>query len=136
MGRLLRLRSLLEDVSRLELEVRLQELAQIETGVAHLEEDKKINRRRSFEGFGHAENASWVEAEALVEIATWQQEMLAGMHQKKTAEVEAAKAIFLERRKESRQAESVVEARATERAIQRNRREQRSLDDWFNQRSK
>jgi hypothetical protein len=136
LGRLYRLRSLLEDVSRVELEMRLQELAQIEAGMSFLAEGQKMNRGKSFTGFLQADNASWIEAEALVELAAWQQEMLVPIQEKKATEVEEAKAVLLERRKESRQVESVMESRAAQRAILRNRREQRELDDWFNQRSK
>jgi hypothetical protein len=134
--RLSRLRSLLKDVSRVELEMRLQELAQIEAGLTHVTQDKRKNRSKSFLGFQQADNASWVEAEALLEIAAWQQKMLAGIHEKKLTEVETAKAAHLERRKESLQVESVMEARSAQRAILRSRREQRALDDWFNQKRK
>lgn len=136
LDRLLRLRTLLEGVSRLELEMRLQELAQIEAGLTYLAENKKASRSQSFAGFMQADNSLWLEAEAAVELTAWQQEMLANGHAQKAVEVDAAKSAYLTRRKESRQVESVVEARAAEKAIERNRREQRALDDWFNQRKR
>jgi hypothetical protein len=135
LGRLFRLRSLLEDVSRLELEMRLQELAQVEAGLDHLAENRKQSRDRSFEGFARAENAVWTEAEALGELTAWQQNVLGGLHEKRTTAVSAAKVEFLERRKESRQVENVLKDRSAEKAIAHTRREQRVLDDWFNQRN-
>jgi flagellar biosynthesis chaperone FliJ len=131
--RLLRLRSLLEDVSRLELEMCLHELAQIESGMDELAEGKRENRQHSFLGFSQSENSSWIEAEACIELAVWQEQVLAGVREKKEAEVDAAKAAFLERRKETCQVESVVDSRAAQQSIVRSRREQRALDDWFNQ---
>ena len=134
--RLFRLRSLLEDVSRLELEMRLQELTQVEAGLNHLAENKKINRNKSFDGFSGAENATWVEAETLSELTAWQHKVLSGVLAKRLAAVNAARADFLERRKELRQVENVIEEREAEEAIGRNRREQRALDDWFNRQKK
>jgi flagellar export protein FliJ len=136
LGRLLRLRSLLEDVSRLELELRLQKLAQIEARLDHLGKNIKADRSRRFIGIMQSDSTLRAETEALIELATWQQEMLSGEHQKKTAEADAAKAEYLERRKELRQVESVVEARSARNAVARSRAEQRALDDWFSLKSK
>ena len=61
LDRLLRLRLLLEDVSRMELEVCLQELAQVETVVALRNEGRKTIRQQSFAGFAGADNAVWIE---------------------------------------------------------------------------
>lgn len=136
LDRLFRLRSLLEDVSRLELELRLQELAQAEASLNHLAESRRINRIKSFDGFTHAENATWLEAETLDELTAWQQGMLDGILEKRQNSVNAARADFLERRKELRQVENVIEQREAEKSIVRNRQEQRTLDDWFNRRKK
>jgi hypothetical protein len=136
LDRLLRLRLLLEDVSRMELEVCLQELAQVETVVALRNEGRKTIRQQSFAGFAGADNAVWIEAEAMSEWTAWEQGILETARQKKAAEVSVAKASYLERRKEYRQVKSVIEARMAELAMEQTRREQRELDDWFGQRSR
>ena len=55
LDRLLRLRSLLEDIGRMELEMRLQELAQIERALTQRMADRKSMRAQSFAGFAHAD---------------------------------------------------------------------------------
>ncbi|HMD22141.1 MAG TPA: hypothetical protein VKH40_17585 [Alloacidobacterium sp.] len=131
--RLLRLRSLLEDVSRVELEARLQELAQIERALTRSQDFTRAMRRQSFFGIAQSQSADWLEAEAVGEWVASEEKIFEKASQSKTAEVNAAKAAYLERRKERHQVGSVIEARAAADAIERGRREQRELDDWFNQ---
>lgn len=134
--RLLRLRSLLEDVSRIELEARLQEQAQIEHALTHSQEFARAMRQRRFAGIAQARSAEWQEAEAVGEWVAREEGIFEKASQSKTSEVNAAKAEYLERRKERHQVGSVIEARAAADAIERARREQRELDDWFNQQAR
>jgi flagellar export protein FliJ len=131
--RLLRLRSLLEDVSRVELEARLQELAQIERALVRSQDFSRAMRRRSFAGIAQAQSADCLEAEAVGEWVTSEEKIFEKASQSKTAEVNAAKAAYHERRKERHQVGSVIEAKAAAEAIEQGRREQQELDDWFNQ---
>jgi hypothetical protein len=131
--RLLRLRSLLEDVSRVELEARLQELAQIERAVVHSQDSARAMRQRSFACVAQHRNADRLEAEAVGEWVAWEKKIFEKASRSKTAEVDAAKATYLERRKERHQVGSVIEAEAAADAIEQGRREQQELDDWFNQ---
>jgi hypothetical protein len=133
LDRLLRLRSLLEDVSRVELEARLQELSRIERALEQRNADRKASRVQSFAGFAQANNAMWTEAEALHEWSEWEQGILERSHRAKLAEVSAAKKSYLERRKERRQVSSVIEDHAVAAAAEQNHRGQRELDDWFAQ---
>jgi flagellar export protein FliJ len=132
--RLLRVRSLLEDVSRLELEAKLQELAQIESALTHSRETTREMRQRHFAGIATAQNSDRLEAQVLSEWVARQQGAFERARHQKTADVNAAKEAYLERRKESRQVEGVIEAGEAAAAIELNRREQRELDDWFGQR--
>ena len=136
LARLLRLRSLLEEVSRVELETCLQELAQIERALVHSQDTGRVMRRRSFSGIDHAATAERLESEALGAWVIREQEILRQACQSKTSEVEVAKKVYLERRKESRQVSSVIEARAAADVIESGRREQRELDDWFGQQTR
>ena len=136
LDRLLRLRSLLEDISRMELEMRLQELAQIERALTQRTADRKSLREQSFAGFARADNAIWTEAEVMHEWSEWEQGFLERAHQKKLVEVGSAEESYLERRKERRQVGRVIEDHAATAATEQNRRRQRELDDWFAQRSR
>jgi hypothetical protein len=132
--RLLRLRTLLEDVSRVELEAHLQELAQVEGALTCLQETERTMRRQSFASIAEARRAQRLEAEALSEWAGHERGFLERTREKKAAEVDTAKAAYLERRMESRQAGSVIEAGHAVAEMEQGRREQRELDDWFGQR--
>lgn len=136
LDRLLRLRSLLEDVSRLELEARLQELAQVESALVRSQETSRDMRRQSFLGIVQGRSTERLEAKAVGEWVAWGQGALDRARRSKTVEVSAAKSAYLERRKECRQVESVIEAKAAADAIERSRREQREVDDWFGQQSR
>jgi flagellar biosynthesis chaperone FliJ len=136
LDRLLRVRSLLADVSRVELESCLQELAQVEYALMHMEETGKVMRRRSFGGIIGAQSEDWLEAQVLGEWLGWEKEIFEKARRQKMTEVDAAKAVYLERRKECRQVESVIDAKASVAAMEYSRREQRELDDWFGQRSR
>jgi hypothetical protein len=135
LDRLLRLRSLLEDVSRLELEARLQELAQVESALVRAQEIGRAMRRQSFVGIVQGHSTERLEAEAVSEWVAWGHGALEKARRGKTVEVSAAKSAYLERRKECRQVEGVIEAKAAADIIERSRREQRELDNWFGQES-
>jgi hypothetical protein len=128
------LRTLLEDVCRVELEARLQELAQVEGALTRSQETGRAMRQRSFSSIGQAQNADRLEAEAVGEWVRWERGIFEKARHNKMVEVNTAKTAYLERRKESRQVGSVIEARASATAIERSRREQREIDDWFAQR--
>jgi flagellar export protein FliJ len=136
LDRLLRLRSLLADVSRLELEARLQELAQVESALTRLQQTRRAMRQRSFAGIAGAQNADWLEAEVVGEWVAGELGVFEKARQQKTVEANTAKAAYLERRKECRQVETVIDAQSAAAAIERDRREQQELDDWFGQRSR
>ena len=136
LDRLLRLRALLEDIGRMELEMRLQELGQIERALTQRIADRKTLREQSFVGFAHADNAIWTEAEVMHEWSESEQGILARAHQKKLVEVGSAEESYLEHRKERRQVERVIEDHAATATTEQNRRRQRELDDWFAQRSR
>ena len=133
LDRLLRLRTLLEDVGRVELEARMQELVRVER---EMETSRQWNRELRWQGFaaiGEARDAGRLEAEVLARWVADASVALAVLQEQRAMAADAAKAAYLERRKDRRQVESVLEARATVQAIEQGRREQRTLDDWFGQ---
>ncbi|QNI34161.1 hypothetical protein H7849_09810 [Alloacidobacterium dinghuense] len=136
LDRLLRLRSLLEDVSRVELEAQLQEMAQIERALSRAQTAGRAMRQQSFAGISEAQRTDWLVAQAVSEWVTREQSLFESARERKEVQVDAAKAVYLNRRKECRQVANVIDARAVEAAKEQVRREQSELDDWFGQRSR
>jgi flagellar biosynthesis chaperone FliJ len=123
LDRFYRLRVLLEDTSRMELEVRLKEISQVERGVQTLREERR----------GALRKMDWREAMVMVELALRQEQMLGNILREKLDGVDRAKSEYLERRKERRQAESVIAAYHARISLGRSRKEQQAIDDWFGQ---
>lgn len=134
--RLLKLRALVEESSKLELERRAALAARI---------DRAQERERSSMRESRAEVVKTVvnPCEAAeqsrqrtlewsnVESAAWRERQLHPLAQATARKVEEARAEFFERRKERRQLESVLEAQRVRERVERDRRIQRDLDDWF-----
>lgn len=131
--RILRLRSLLEDVSRVELEARLQQLTRVESALLRLQEIERDTRAQTFSDIAEDLNSDWIQAGTLTEWMEWERGVYERTLRRKAVAVEAARAEYLERRKECGQVKSVMEVRMSAKAIERSRREQRELDDWFGQ---
>jgi hypothetical protein len=134
--RLFRLRSLLEEVSRVDLEARLQELTRMESIHASMQESRGAMRQRRFAGIVESRNDDWREAQVLDAWLAKEKEMLEAALYKNAREAEDFKAEYFERRKERRQVESIIKAGVHEAAVERGRQDQRQLDDWFGQRSR
>lgn len=128
--RILRLRSLLEEISRLNLEFRLQDLAQLESSALHIEQERRTAVRSRYELIGQ-KNSGWQEAILLEGWLEKERYFLDSARDQKMLAVDEAKAEYLERRKEYRQIENVIEVKAAAQAIASRRREQQELDDWF-----
>ena len=128
--RILRLRSLLEEMSRLNLELRLKELAQLESNSLRVEQERKniVQSRHELIKQG---NSDWQEASLLESWLDKERYLLDSARYQKMLAVDAAKAEYLERRKEYRQIENVIDVKAAARARESSRREQQQLDDWF-----
>jgi hypothetical protein len=74
-----------------------------------------------------------IEVVVVSQLAWWREQAIEAALLKKLQEMECAKAEYLERRKERRQVETVLSARRMLESVERNRREQRTIDDWFGQ---
>lgn len=146
--RILRLRALLEEQSRVQLERHAQRAAQIERSIAQENALSAGGRRELFsiisgvapQGERTPENVSLISPDAKEgrSLAKTSQE-LAGMRKKKLqqlAKIEERRIaelslVFHARRKERRQVETVLDHEAMRAEIARQRAEQRNLDDWF-----
>jgi flagellar export protein FliJ len=133
--RLLRLRSLLEEVSRVELEARLQELRRMEsTHVSVQKEAASLGRRRFAKIAEGRRSDDWCEMQVLDAWLAKEKETLEAVLYQKAREAEKMKSEYLERRKERGQVESVIETRVHKASLERSRNDQRLLDEWFGRR--
>lgn len=134
--RLLKLRALVEETSRMELEQRAALAARV--GRAQERERKTIRESRAevvktvsidseVEEQVEQRTIEWSNAES----AAWRERQLEPLAKAAARRVEEGRAEFFEKRKERRQVESVVEVQRERLRVEQDRRTQRNLDDWF-----
>lgn len=137
--RILRLRSLLESSSRSELEKRLRtyhmldDLRRAEAAAAAGE------RRHAVESLLLAENSTlhaWRQADVVGGLAEQRAARLAPTVKAAEDRMTISRGEYLERRKERRQVETILEEKVEAERQQAERREQARLDDWFAMRSR
>lgn len=147
-SRILRLRTLLEELSRLELERHVQRAAQIERSMTR-ENTLAAASRREFYSLiarGSADERSLSEADSAIRPADETPRELLGVSREVTA-MRTAKLQFLSgieaksvaertqefhlRRKERHQVQTLLEHEATLEKIEQERTDQRELDDWY-----
>jgi ribosomal protein L12E/L44/L45/RPP1/RPP2 len=132
--RLLKLRSLLEDLSQLELERRGAEVRRLEAAAEQEQTQARTARRDGLRRLTAGENEWMIEA-ADAEILEWTSARLRSLAESRRPEVEAARAAFLERRLERRQVEALLTEAAEAEAVDEARREQQGVEDWFQSRT-
>jgi flagellar biosynthesis chaperone FliJ len=161
--RLLCIRAIEEERARMELEAEAARLESLDQAVGRAAEEARDSRQRWFalvepgadgkaggddagtagaggppggrtgEASGETGTARRLE-EALWAAASGERADSEARRPAQQAEVERARAEFLEGRRRRMQIESVVHARAAEAVAESGRREQRQLDDWFQSR--
>ena len=132
--RLLRLRSLLEDASRMDVERRVALAARID-GAQERERKtirgsrEQVLRKISEDAHEQAQHrtAEWMN----VESAIWREQQLQQLAQAAQRRVVESREEFLERRKERQQVQSVLEQQRERLRVEQERRVQREIDDWF-----
>lgn len=131
--RLLRIRWLMEEISRGEVANRRAEQAQMESRMAQAEDAAQAARAeaRQVLANGPDTGALWRlhcdDSEASREQAgRWRHRALHAGEAASEAEV-----LYMEDRRKRMQVETLLEEKAAATALDRNRREQRQLDDWF-----
>jgi len=134
--RLLRLRSLLEESSRTELERRAALAARIDRAQQREQQTVRASRAQVVQTIGEDGPATeqalqrtveWSSAES----ATWHERQLQSLADAAARRLAEAREEFLERRKERRQVESVLDAERARLQSEQDRHAQRNLDDWF-----
>jgi flagellar export protein FliJ len=134
LGRVLKLRALLEELSQLKLARQNTEVRQLETAAEALRTRARAAHgdrlRRLAEG-----DAEWHVEVADEEILAGYRTRLRECAESRRPELEASRAELLERRLERRQVETLVTEAAASEATDEARREQKRIDDWFQSRA-
>jgi len=146
--RVFRLRALLEEASRVELErlakhaSRVEQARERERGMVLacrkevfsliLEAGSaKVGSGADGGSVRQAANERWFLPAAVGEISAWQERRLEPLAQVAACQLEAGREEFFMRRKERQQVETVLQNAAELRKIEKERRDQKTLDDWF-----
>jgi hypothetical protein len=140
LDRLLRLRALLEESSRVELELRTALAARIDRAQQRERETERASRGLAIEvicdqgsapeqseGRTQTRTLEWINAE----IAAWRGRQLEPIAAATARRVAEGRAAFFERRMERQQVESILDAARAREQAEEERRTQRDLDDWF-----
>lgn len=136
--RVLRIRALFEELSQLELETRTAELRQLESAAERqrrLSLAARLEAHQLLPAAGNAKAEAWLTGIADAELLAKKSNRLNAAAQKKKPVAEAAREVFLARRLERRQAETLVTAAAEAENKEQLRRDQKQVDDWFQSRA-
>lgn len=134
--RLLKLRALVEESSKLELERRAALAARIDRAQererATVRESRgEVVKTVSQNGEAAEQSRERTLEWSNVESAAWRERQLYPLAQATARKVKEGREEFFERRKQRQQVESVIEAQRAREHVERDRRAQRDLDDWF-----
>jgi flagellar export protein FliJ len=134
LGRVLRLRALMEELSQLEHERRSGEVRQLEMAA---EGERARSRAARGDAVGRltAGEVEWLLGFSDADLLAGKSGKLRLLAESKRPEAEAARSALRERRMERRQVETLVTEAAAEEATEAARREQKRIDDWFQSRA-
>jgi hypothetical protein len=138
LDRLLRIRGMLEDLSRLDFEGKSAAMRALERGAEKQRQMALGARAETVEEMAAGqpmERGSWRMRLADAEIFGWRKARLEAMAQAAKPGVEQAREELLERRVERRQAEILHEAAVRGEEKQLARQDQNRTDDWFQSRA-
>jgi hypothetical protein len=142
LGRVLRVRALLEDVRRMELEAEAARLDAIERGVEEAAGEARRGREAAFACVDEAAGDGWRSEDdrRLGEEAGWEwarrrRDRLARLRPGQLERVELAREEFLAGRRDRRRVETLLDGASAAARAEEGRREQRRLDEWFLSRS-
>jgi hypothetical protein len=134
LDRVLRIRALLEDLSRLEFEKKIASLRFLETAAEwqrHLALSVRADALQMLAGDESARRESWLMRIADAEILDWKEARLEALAQEGQGAVREAREELLARRLERRQVEALLATAARAEKKGQVRREQNLTDDWF-----
>lgn len=134
LNRLLRLRKMTEELRESELSREAQKLASIESAIDASNGERRQCREEAFRAVAETSGEDWLLATGSQELAEWRIQTLTVEGDLQRLRVEEVRARFLECRIEKCQVEKLLEAEDKAKGMQKARRDQAALDDWFEQR--
>ena len=134
--RLLRLRELEEELSRVELESAVGQRSRIERELETARARQAQGRRRFVAEAGNGETVGWMAALVQMEQARTHGDRIEGSLAAAEAEVARQRQEFMERRVDREQVETLLDGAHREAEIEAGRRAQQMLDDWYGRREK
>jgi hypothetical protein len=126
-----------EDISRRQMEIEISRLREIERKSERAQADARESRERSFGSLAGPQNdrgagsREWLTQEANWSMATGRRRRAEVERDLQQPAAEAAKEQFLSRHRERQQTEILLVNAEAKLREEQGRREQRSLDDWF-----
>jgi len=136
--KLLRIRDLFEELSRLDLERKALAVREAEEASVRQEQLARTSRHTAFRLLADttAETASeWLTEIADAELLKWGRSRLLAIAQARRPAFESAREVLLACRLERLQVETLIAAASQAERVRRERREQRNVDDWFQSRA-
>ena len=136
LSRVLRVRALQEELARMELETETARLREFEEIAAQAACEARSSRERWFvmvegERGGQEASSLRIAEDDAWSMAVGRRAQAEARRPAQEARVERARAEFLAGRRDRKQVESLLAAAADIERLQRDRREQRRVDDWF-----
>lgn len=130
LSRVLRVRALLEELSRAEMEKRAKERNRLLTAAEKQKESRQAARGEATRRLA-AGDPGWLIEMADADLLGWRRGRLLQAAEERRPAVEAAREEMLSRRLERRQVETLVAEVAASEEEEQRRREQKQVDDWF-----
>jgi len=129
--RLLGVRNLEEQQCRMALEAAVSELRHIEHAIGFAVAQKRHGRRLVLASTVSGDAVDRLAGLEEAEVGERRRRTLASRRMQAEAETDALRQVFLERRVERRQAETLIEEAMARDAIEGDRRAQQGQDDWY-----
>lgn len=135
--RVVRVRSLLEEIAQTRLEEEIAEMQSFENAAEHAKEISLATRTAALSLLADRSPAiaDWFINLSDADILGWKEDRLKALSRAAASDVDLAREELLSRRRDRRQAEILVLNSRREREIKRQRYEQKQVDDWFQRRS-
>jgi hypothetical protein len=129
--RILKVRKLIEDQSRAQLDLAMRNLAEVERGIASWERRGSASRELARAAMIDQDPESRLAAEVEESICSWTVERLKPVQENFREQVVVRREQFLEDRKQTLQASSILSKIQAEVEAERLRKAQQALDEWY-----
>ncbi len=129
--RILKVRQLVEDQSRIQLEAAVRALAEVEQGIASWQRRSAASRDLARAAMFNEDPESRLAAEIEEELADWRVERLKPIREARLEQVVVCREQFLEHRKLTMQTSSILSKQQAEAEAERLKKAQQALDEWY-----